>query len=339
MWFDRGVTDGLPVVPPSQERVKRMLDGCRLDRNEIVGTVPPNYRPATIEKIAINAVMAGCRAQYLPIVIAAIEAACDPAFNLHGQSATTDAAVPLIIVNGPIRRTVGLNCEAGVLGSGFRANATIGRAVRLVLVNLGGAKPGENSMATFSHPGRYSYCMGEFEEASPWEPLHVERGFWPDQSVVTLFAADAPQSINDHVSTSAEQLLASIGWSMAGIWNHKTFPLYGHTLLVIGPEHAKTIGGEGWSKRDVKQYLFDTVRRSYRTLVAGHDGAEFARLRPYRPEGGPDELVPKFPSPEEVVVVVAGGTAGRFSQAIPGFLGGQDGCQPVSRLIRAFEEG
>ncbi len=333
-WFDRGVTDGLPVVPPTRERVERMLQGRKLAPEELIATVPPNYGRATVEKIAINAVMAGCKPVYLPAVVAAVEAACDPVFNLHGQAATTHFAAPLIIVNGPIRSAVGLNCAAGVFGPGFRANATIGRALRLVMINLGGVKPGEISMSTFGHPGRYTYCIGEYEEVSPWEPLHVERGFGPTESTVTLFAGEAPHGINDHASRAAAQLVASLGWSMTGIWNHKNFPVYGHTLLVIGPEHAKTIAAEGWTKQDVKQFLFRTIRRPYRELTPGPDGAEGSRLRLDEPLPAPDELVPKFPSPDEIMIVVAGGTAGRFSVAIPGWLGGKHGSGPVTRRVR-----
>ena len=336
IWFDKGVTDGLPVVPPSRERVELMLEAGRRPRDEVVCLVPPNYGRATVEKIAINAVMAGCKPEYLPVVIAAVEAAGDPVFNLHGQSATTHFAAPLIVVNGPIRQAVGLNCGAGVFGPGFRANATVGRALRLVMINLGGAKPGEISMSTFGHPGRYTYCIGEYEEVSPWEPLHVERGFARTESTVTLFSGEAPHGINDHSSRSAAQLVASIGWSMAGIWNHKNFPVYGHTLLVVGPEHAATIAAGGWSKQDIKRFLFDMIRRPYRELAAGPDGAESTRLAFEQSPHAPDEPIPKFPSPEEIMVIVAGGTAGRFSVAIPGWLGGKHGSQPVTRPIRDF---
>ena len=333
-WFDWGVTDGLPVVPPTRERVARMLAATRRPPDELVATVPPNHGRASVEKLAVNAVMAGCRPEYFPVVLAAVEAACDPAFNLHGQAATTHFAAPLIIVNGPIRQAIGLNCGTGLFGPGFRANATIGRALRLIMINLGGARPGEIAMSTFGQPGRYTYCIGEYEEVSPWDPLHVERGLAGVQSAVTLFSGEAPHGISDHASRSATQLVASIGWSMAGIWNHKTFPVPGHTLLVIGPEHAKTIAGEGWSKQDVRQFLFDTVRRPYRQLMPGPDGAEGTRYQFDPTPHAPDEPVPKFPSPAEILIVVAGGTAGRFSVAIPGWLGGRHGSEPVTKPIR-----
>jgi hypothetical protein len=334
-WFERGVTDGLPVVPPTRERVDRMLAATLRSPHSLVARVPPNYGRGTVEKLAVNAVMAGCRPDYFPTVLAVVEAACDPAFNLHGQSGTTNATSPLIIVNGPVRGRLGVNCAAGVFGPGHRANATIGRALRLVMINLGGTKAGEISMSTLGHPGRYTYCIGEHEEASPWEPLHVERGFARDQSTVTVFSGEGPFIVNDHLSRSAPQLLASLGWSAAGVWNHKSFPLYGHTLWVIGPEHAKTIGDEGWAKARVKQYLHDTIRRPARELAPGPDGAETGRLKDLVGHAGPEDRIPKFPSAAEIMVVVAGGTAGRFSAVIPGWMGGEIGSSPVTRAIES----
>ncbi len=333
-WFDKGVTDGLPVIPPTRERVQRMLGGTARDPAELVGEVPPNYGRATVEKVAINAVMAGCRADYLPVVLAAVEAACDPAFALHGMSTSTHFSAPLIVVNGPIRGRIGVNCSFGVFGPGFRANATIGRALRLIMINLGGAKPGETSMSTFGHPGRYTYCIGEFEEASPWPALSVERGVPAGQSAVTLFAGEAPHGISDHASRTARELAGSIGWSMSGLWNIKHFPLYSHTMLVVGPEHARTLADEGWSKEDLKRHLHETVRLPFRKLLPEADNGEGTNLRfgkGLKPE--PDDLIPKFPSPAELHVVVAGGTAGRFSMAIPGWLGTRNGSRPVTVAI------
>ena len=332
-WFERGVTDGLPVVPPTRERVERMLAATRRSRDELVARVPPNYGRGTVEKLAVNAVMAGCRPEYFPAVLAVVEAACDQAFNLHGQSGTTNATSPLVILNGPVRGRLQVNCGAGVFGPGHRANATIGRALRLIMINLGGTKAGEISMSTLGHPGRYTYCIGEHEEASPWEPLHVERGFAREESTATVFSGEGPFIVNDHLSRTAPQLLASLGWSASGLWNHKSFPLYGHTLWVLGPEHAKTIGDEGWSKARVKQYLYETIRRPARELAPGPDGAESGRLKDLRASTRPEDLVPKFPSAAEIMVVVAGGTAGRFSAVIPGWMGGEMGSSPVTRPI------
>jgi hypothetical protein len=334
IWFDKGVTDGLPVIPPTRERVERMLGGTARDRAELVGEVPPNHGRATVEKIAINAVMAGCRPDYFPVVLAAVEAACDSAFALHGMSTSTHFSAPLIVVNGPIRERIGVNCSFGVFGPGFRANATIGRALRLIMINLGGAKPGETSMSTFGHPGRYTYCIGEFEEASPWPALSVERGIPAGRSAVTLFAGEAPHGISDHASRTARELAGSIGWSMSGLWNIKHFPLYSHTMLIVGPEHARTFANEGWSKEHLKRHLHEMVRRPYRTLLPDPDNGEGTNLRfgkGAKPQ--PDDLISKFPSPAELHLVVAGGTAGRFSMAIPGWLGTRNGSRPVTVAI------
>src|SRR5918996_4431529 len=254
LFFERGVTDGLPVVPPTRERVERMLDGTGRRAEEALGELPPNYGRLTVEKVAINAVMAGCRPDYLPVVLAAAECACDPVFNLHGVSTSTHFSAPLIIVNGPVRRRIGVNASFGVFGPGWRANATIGRALRLLMINVGGARAGEISMSTFGHPGRYTYCIGEHEEGSPWPPYHVSRGLPVGSSAVTLFAGEAPHGISDHASRTARSLAGSLGWSMTGVWNSKHFPLYSHTLLLVGPEHAKTFADEGWSRDDLARH-------------------------------------------------------------------------------------
>lgn len=334
IWFEKGVTDGLPVVPPTRERVERMLAGTRRGPDELVGEMPPNYGRLSVEKAAINAVMAGCRPEYLPVVLAAAECACDPAFNLHGMSASTHFAAPLIVVNGPVRARIGLNSSFGVFGPGYRANATIGRALRLCMINIGGARPGETSMSTFGHPGRYTYCIAEHEEASPWPPFHVSRGLAAGASAVTLFAGEAPHGISDHASRTARQLSGSIGWSMASMWNSKHFPLYSHTMLVVGPEHARTFADDGWTRAQLARHLWETVRVPFRTLLPDDDHGEGTNLRYGRTPPPPDAMVSKFPSPEEIHIVVAGGTAGRFSVAIPGWLGTKHGSQPVTRPIK-----
>jgi peroxiredoxin len=188
--FDQGLTDGLPVVPPTPERVIRMLRGTRRDAQEVLGVCAPNYAPVTIEKVAINAVMAGCKPEHLPVVIAAVEVICTPEFNIHGITATTYGATPIIVVNGPIRHKIGMNMGINVFGQGNRPNATIGRAVKLVVRNVGGGRPGEVERAAFGSTSKYTCCFPEFEEKSPWEPLHVERGFNADESVVTCFGLE-----------------------------------------------------------------------------------------------------------------------------------------------------
>jgi hypothetical protein len=293
--FARGVTDGLPGVPPTLARVQAAVQASGRDGRELIGEVAPQLGRATVEKIAINAVMAGCRPEYMPVVIAAVEAICDPAFALVGVSGTTDAVAPLVIVNGPVRTALDVNCGAGVFGPGWRANATIGRAVRLVWLNVGGARPGEISMSTFAQPGRYTYCIGEREEDSPWAPLHVEHGYAAGDSTVALLAAEAPQVVVDARSRTALDLLITVARSGEAIASTTVGPL-GDTLLVIGPEHATTIAADGWSKARVREFLWENMRAPIDGLPA-----------------------PKLRTPDNLKVVVAGGTAGRFSAWVPGW--------------------
>jgi len=190
-------------------------------------------------------------------------------------------------------------------------------------------------MSTFGHPGRYTYCIGEYEEVSPWPAYHVEQGLAAGQSAVTLFAGEGPHGISDHSSRTARALAGSIGWSLVGLWNSKHFPLYSHTMLVVGPEHARAFGDEGWTKEDLKRYLFETVRAPYGSLHPDQDHGEGTNLRFAKGrEPAPDERIPKFPSVEELHVIVAGGTAGRFSMAIPGWLGTKNGSSPVTVPIQ-----
>jgi len=293
--YARGVTDGLPVVVPTAARVEAAVEASGRPRDGLVGLVAPKLGRATVEKVAINAVMAGCRPEYMPAVIAAVEAICDPAFALVGISGTTDAVAPLLILNGPIRSKLDVNSGAGVFGPGWRANATIGRAVRLVWQNVGGAAAGGISMSTFSQTGRYSYCIGENEEESPWEPLHVEHGFAADDSTVAAIAAEAPQVVANTMGRTAREILATIARSGVVIAS-ETHAGLGDTVLVIGPEHARTIAADGWSKEAARQFVWEQTQAD----VGGHG-------------------VTKFRAPANVRIVVAGGTAGRFSAWIPGW--------------------
>lgn len=338
--YERGVTDGLPVVPPTEDRVRRMLAATRRDPDELIGEIGPNYGRATVEKIAINAVMAGCHASYFPVVLAGVEAMCEEQFCIHGINVTTFSATPMAILNGPVRGALGVNCGHNALGHGFRANATIGRALRLIIINVGGAKPHEITKATLGHPAQYTFCIGENEEDSPWEPLHVEKGFAADRSTITLFGGHSPMQINDHASRTAEQLALSLGWTMAALWNHKNYPLFSDTVLVVGPEHAKTFAQDGWSKDDLRRFLFENVRRSLRELrpgVNGGEGAGVSMLRTPEKDREPptdDTLYPKFPKPDSIVIIVAGGTAGRFSAAVQGWAGFDAGSRITTKEIR-----
>src|SRR5713101_8471127 len=320
-FFAHGVSDGLPVVPPTRARVSRAVEASGRDGSELIAEVPPKYGRATVEKIAVNAVMAGCRPEYVPVVIAAVDAICDPAFDLHGVSATTNAPTPLVVINGPIRLKLGVNCGAGVFGPGWRANATIGRAVRLVCVNLGGAKPGVVSMSTLAHPGRYTYCIGEHEEVNPWPSLAVEHGFAPEQSTVALLAADAPLGVYAQRSRTPEDLLPTLAASMAVISHHK-MTHWGDTLVVLSPEHAKILGDAGWKKADVRRWLHERLQWPVCELVPGHNGGEGLPehvLAKFAHPAGERAMIPKFRSPENIKLVVAGGTAGRFSAIVPGW--------------------
>jgi hypothetical protein len=319
--YARGVTDGLPVVPPTRRRVAEAIAATGRSADELIALVPPNYGRATVEKIAVNAVMAGCRPEYLPVVIAGVEAICDDAFDLHGVSATTNFSSPLLVINGPIRKALDVNSGVGVFGPGWRANATIGRALRLIAVNLGGAKPGIISMSTMGHPGRYTYCIGEFEEENPWEPLHVEHGFAPSDSSVAAFAGEAPHGIYDHRSRTARDLLTTIARSLEVIWHHKATAL-GDTLIVLSPEHARTIAADGWSKKEIQRFLWELLRKPVKELLPGKDGGEGLpeRVLAKFPDPETNEtLIPKFRAPEHLKIVVAGGTAGRFAVVIPGW--------------------
>src|SRR6478609_10049417 len=208
--FDRGWTDGLPVVPPTEARVLRMLEGTTRDAQDMVAVVPPDLVECTVEKVAINAVMAGCKPEYLPVVIAALEAACTDTFNMHGLLATTMPVGPVMIVNGPVRQRIGMNSGINVLGQGNRANSTIGRALQLVIRNVGGGRPGGVDRAAQGNPGKLSFCFPEDEEGSPWEPLHVERGFAPDASTVTIFPGEGPRGVVDQASRTPDSLARSM---------------------------------------------------------------------------------------------------------------------------------
>ncbi|MBI3247552.1 MAG: hypothetical protein HYZ50_13700 [Deltaproteobacteria bacterium] len=341
--YEQGVTDGFPVVPPTRDRVERMLAGASdRARDELLGVIGPCYGEATVEKVAINAVMAGCRPEYFPVVLAGVEGLCDERLCAHGLNVTLFSAAPWAIINGPVRLQIGLNSGHNALGHGFRANATIGRALRLVIMNIGGARPHELTKATMGQPGQYSAVIAENEEESPWEPFHVERGFREDDSAITLFAGGSPQQISDFQSRSAEQLLSSIGFTMGGgLWNFKNFPLFGDTVLVLSPEHAQTIAADGWSRKDVRQFLYETVKKSVDELKPGKDSGEGfgANLLRGAENSGflVDGYVRKFRSPESILVVVAGGTAGRFSVAIPGWVADDLGSTPVTKQIHISE--
>ena len=336
-YFEQGFTDGLPVVPPTPAKVESMVTALGGDPDFVECRVPPRWGNLSREVLAVNAVMAGCLADYAPIVRAAMVALCAPSFNLNGVQATTHMASPLIVINGPVREKAGLNAGVNVFGSGNRANATIGRAVRLILLNVGGGRPGVLDNSTLGHPGKYTYCIAENEEASPWAPYHVERGYLPEDSTVFAIAAEAPHSVTNHVADDPEGVLDSIGSAMSTI-AHNNAVSSGSCAVVVGPEHAKTIAAKGWGRADVRNYLWMNSGNSFGQISFNHRyGKVYNRNLPrwYRRE--PDSRIPIVPSPDDIHLFVAGGEAGRFSAFIPGWghmsspaLRALDGRPPVS---------
>lgn len=316
LYRERRWSDGLPVVPPTPERVERMLDYTHRTPDEIVARIAPGFGTATIERIAINAVMAGCGPAHLPVLIAAVEAVSAPAFNLQGMQATTNPAAVWMLLNGPIARQLDVNATFNCLGQGAWANATIGRALRLILQNVGGALPGEMDRATQGQPGKYTFCCAENEVANPWEPWHVERGFMLDCSTVTVVAAEGTMNMNTHTKDPNE-LLRVIAETMI----HPPSNEYCHAgepWIVLGPEHAEILQGGGLSKAEVKRQLWEqskmpasrmTAKDLLRVQASRQD--EFGEIRP-------DTMLPITRRPEEIAIVVAGGP-GTHSVYIPGF--------------------
>ena len=339
----QGLDDGLPVVPPTEERVLRMLHGTTRPPSEVVAHVPPNLAPATIEKIAVNAVMAGCRPEYLPVVIAAAEAACTEEFNLHGVLATTYFATPVIVVNGPVRRNIGLNCGANMFGQGFRANATIGRALQLLVRNVGGGRPGGIDMSTIGQPGKFTCCVGENEEESCWAPFHVERGFAANTSTVTLFAGEAPRAIRDQLSRTARSLGASMGLCLETMAHPKLHRM-GEVLLVVSPEHARTFERDDFSKAALRARIQEVTARPLRRLLPDDECQKGMALSAIPREllgsdGRPtpdalDTPLAKFKRDEDILIIVGGGTAGKFSAVLGGWASGITGSIAVTREIR-----
>jgi len=295
---EKGWSDGLPIIPPTEERVAQMLAGVKRDAQDVIGVVPPRWAPATVEKIAINAVMAGCLPRYMPVLIAAVEALTDPKLNLYALQATTGGPAIMLIVNGPIREPLNINSGYNVLGEGCRANATIGRCIRLIQRNIGGSYPGTTCKATLGWPGKYSLCIAENEEASPWEPLHVDRGFDVKTSTVTAISADSSVRASDLDSTKAEGVLINFAQKMDG-------PSGPEAIMVVCPEHAKIIAGDGYTKQDVKKFIWE--RAAYRMKDLPEE--TFYQRVKRRPDLKltRDSVIPVTDTPDDILVVVAGG--------------------------------
>jgi hypothetical protein len=254
-----GMTDGLPVIPPTPARVERMVAASGLPAATEVATLPPRGGVATIEKLAINAVMAGCRPEYFPVVIAAVEAMAQPQYNLLGVQSTTNPVAPFLLVNGPVRTRIGLNCGRGVFGPGNRANATIGRAIRLILLNVGGGIPGDVDKSIHGSPGKYGMCIGENEEDSPWTPFHVERGYTADDSTVTALSVQGTQSVAASYR-DPEHVLRMVLNAMA-VWGSNSYSKgAGCPVVIFSPGHARLFADAGWTRAELRETLFERTR-------------------------------------------------------------------------------
>jgi hypothetical protein len=318
LYMERGWGDGLPLVPPTAERVEQMLAYCDRPWNEPIAKMAPRYGEATPLRLAANAVMAGCAPNFFPLYMLAIEAMCEEPFNLYGVQATTHLCAPLVIVNGPIALELGVNAGHNAFGPGTRSNATIGRAIRLALVNIGGAIPTLGDMSTFGAPSKFSYLVAENEAASPWEPLHVERGFPKEASSVTVIGAECPHNINDHESLSGEGILTTIAGTMA-ITGSNDIYYSAQPVIVMGPEHAKTVANDGFSKADAKRFL-----QEHANLPLGKFSKENIERR-FRvtfeeryAKAGLDAPVYAVQNADDIIIAVIGG-AGKHSAYIPTF--------------------
>lgn len=328
MMFTRGWTDGLPVVPPTEERVMAMLEGTRREPSEIVATIPPDLDDITVEKVAISAVMAGCTPEYMPWVLTAIEAACNDEFNMHGLLCTTMPVGPVLICSGPGTRAIGMNSGGNALGQGNRANLTIGRALQLVVRNFGGGVPGDIDRATHGSPAKISFCFAEADDTSPYGTLAVEHGIDPGVDAVTVFAGEAPQGYVDQLSRTPESLAGSLAMRLQAVQHPKLIMMF-DTILVMGPEHARVFADAHWSREQIIAGISEHLNSPGSELVRGANGVA---------EGVPEafgdaESLPKF-RPGGLMLAYAGGGAGLFSQIIAGWVNGDKGSKPVTRAVR-----
>jgi hypothetical protein len=310
----KGWTDGLPIVPPTEERVIECLDVAGLAPGDIIGVESVRQREITAEKAAINAVLAGCLPAYMPVVVAVLRAMCDAQYNLHGTSASTGGTAPFIVVNGPIRKLIGMNATHNVLANGNRPNATIGRAIRLVLINLIGVIPGEIDRSTLGHPGKFTFCIAEDEEDSPWTPLAQERDIPEGQSAVTVLAACAPRQVMNEWTRDAEEILETFAAEMRH--NMLTYSAWaGNYFLVIPKQLRELLVAAGWQKSNIQEYIFRTAR------VRRGDWAKVGKKNIVDRSGGPMQEFTALKEPSDLLIVAAGGPVGGFGAVIPPWLG------------------
>jgi hypothetical protein len=311
--YDRGWSDGLPVIPPTDLRIVRMLAGTTRKPDEVLGSIPPNLAECTVEKAAINAVMAGCRPEYFPVVLAAIEAALKPEFSMHGLLATLWFSGPVIIVNGPLAKRIGMNSGGNALGQGNRANATIGRALQLVIRNVGGGRPQEIDRSVLGNPGKYTFCFAEDETDPGWVPLNVARGHPRGASTVTLFHGDGVQGVADQKSRDPESLARSLAMGLCAV-AHPKLAQTSYAILVLSPDHYEIFKQGGWDRTKIEAGLLQALKRPGSELIAGAGGVGEG-IDPSRA----GELVDKF-HPGGLLVVRAGGRGGLMSAIIGGWI-------------------
>ncbi len=323
-YFERGWTDGLPVVPPTEERIWAMLDAMGKQPEDILGEIPARARTVSAEKLAINAILAGCLPVYAPVLLAVTEALCDPAFSAHGPTASTSGMGVLIIVNGPMVAQIGLNAGENLFGPGWRANATIGRALRLLLRNVCGSIPGVMDRSCLGHPGKFTFCIAEDEAHSPWTPLHVEREIPSEESAVTLFAGESPHQVANQLTADPEAILASIADVMVA---GGRLSLSGQQFVVIiAGEHRQRLSKGGWSKKDIRTWLHAHAVRSEEAL------ARAGRLAPPESPAQAARIHYAVADPEDILLVAAGGDTGGYSAVIPGWAGKLH-SQAVTKII------
>ena len=315
-----GWSDGMPLYVPTEEAVARLVETMHGD-NEPIGPISPRQVAPPLNSLAANAVMAGCKPDYFPAVVAALRACLKPDYNLHGTLATTHPCTNMVLINGPIRQEIGVNCSSNCFGQGWRANAAIGRALQLIMVNIGGARPADMDRSTQGSPGKYSFCFGENEEDSPWEPFHIRNGFEASTSVATTMAAEAPHNINDHGSNSGEGILKTIAGTICQVGSNNVY-LNGPMFIVFGPEHAQTVARDGFSVEAVQAYLHENskvhISRISEENLESWAGQDRHPINDhYYPAG----------SPEAIRIVVAGGP-GKHSAFIPAF--GNTGAPSVA---------
>lgn len=314
MYFQRGWTDGLPVVPPSRDSVNAMLAAAGLKANDVVGAIPARHVQIGADKVAVNAVLAGCLPAYMPVVVAAVKGICHPDFGYHGPATSTGGAAIAMIVNGPIVKQLAINATDNAFGPGFRPNATIGRSLRLLMMNTLDTRPGRLDRSTLGNPGKYSLCFGEDEDGSPWEPLHVERGFKPEQSTLTVFATEGPHQIYNQLSDDPQTLCVTMADAMANLGSMNIIGQQ-DVVVVFAGEHQDIFRQNGWSKAQVKQSLFSHAHRSIAEIKkAGRMPGPVA-------DADTRERRHVVRRPDDIVVISAGARAGAFSACLPGWGG------------------